>query len=79
MGQKRLPGDWPGIRYCTNRQLYSGGAAMVEDDPSLLDRSGIFYVSPREQRRKLTRRAHWALWALLVGFALGFLLVRLFS
>ena len=52
---------------------------MAEDDPSLLDRSGIFYVSPREHRRKLTRRAHWALWALLVGFALGFLIVRLFS
>ena len=49
---------------------------MAEDDSSLLDRSGIFYVSPREQRRRLTRRAQWALWALLVGFALGFALMR---
>lgn len=52
---------------------------MPEDDPSLLDRSGVFYVSPREQRRKLTRRAQWALWALLAGFATGFLLVHLLS
>ncbi len=52
---------------------------MAEDDPSLLDRSGIFYVSPREHRRKLTRRAHWALWALLAGFATGFVVMRLFS
>ncbi|WP_169740620.1 hypothetical protein [Nevskia soli] len=51
---------------------------MADDDPSLLDRSGIFYISPREHRRKLTRRAHWALWALLVGFATGFVVVRLF-
>lgn len=51
---------------------------MSEDDPSLLDRSGVFYVSPREHRRKLTRRAQWALWALLAGIATGFLLVRLF-
>jgi hypothetical protein len=47
-----------------------------QDESSLLDRSGIFYVSPREQRRKLTRRAQWALWALLAGFAVGFLIVR---
>jgi hypothetical protein len=50
---------------------------MSQDDSSLLDRSGIFYVDPREQRRRLTRRAQWALWALLAGFALGFLIVRL--
>jgi hypothetical protein len=48
-----------------------------DDESSLLDRSGVFYVSPRERRRKLTRRAQWALWALLAGFALGFLSVRL--
>ncbi|HZR36997.1 MAG TPA: hypothetical protein VFA75_16630 [Nevskia sp.] len=52
---------------------------MAEDDSSLLDRSGIFYVSPRERRRKLTRRAHWALWALLAGFVVGFLAVRAFG
>jgi hypothetical protein len=52
---------------------------MSEDESSLLDRSGIFYVSPREHRRKLTRRAHWALWALLAGFAVGFLVMRLFT
>ncbi len=52
---------------------------MPEDESSLLDRSGIFYVSPREHRRKLTRRAHWALWALLAGFAVGFLVMRLFT
>jgi len=45
---------------------------MAEDD-SLLDRSGIFYINPREHRRKLTRRAQWALWALLAGFVIGFL------
>lgn len=50
---------------------------MQQDESSLLDRSGIFYVSPREQRRKLTRRAQWALWALLAGFAIGFLVVRM--
>jgi hypothetical protein len=49
---------------------------MAEDESSLLDRSGIFYVSPSEQRRKLTRRGQWALWALLAGFALGFVLVK---
>ena len=58
------------------RAMFQEGA-MPEDDSSLLDRSGIFYVSPRERRRKLTRRAQWALWALLAGFAVGFLAIRL--
>lgn len=49
---------------------------MPEHD-SLLDRSGIFYVSPHGRRHKLTRRAQWGLWALLAGFAAGFLAVRL--
>ncbi len=52
---------------------------MGEDESSLLDRSGIFYVSPHEHRRKLTRRAQWALWALLAGFVVGFLAVRTFN
>jgi hypothetical protein len=50
---------------------------MAEDESSLLDRSGVFYISPREQRRRLTRRAQWALWALLAGFAVGFLTTRM--
>jgi hypothetical protein len=50
---------------------------MTEDD-SPIDRSSIFYISVREQRRKLTRRAQWALWALLAGFVAGFLAMRLF-
>jgi hypothetical protein len=52
---------------------------MPEDDASLLDRSGIFYISPHRRRRKLTRRAQWGLWALLAGFAAGLLLPRLLS
>jgi len=51
---------------------------MTEDDSSLLDRSGIFYFSPRGKRRKLTPRAKWALWALLAGLVTGFLVARLF-
>ncbi len=51
---------------------------MAKDDTSQLDRSGIFYTSGRDHRRKLTRRAQWALWSLFAGFVLGFLLAHVF-
>jgi hypothetical protein len=51
--------------------------AVPRSHSTLWDRVGVVYVSRSQKRRKLTRRAQWALWAFGAGLMVGALVTHL--